>query len=83
MIDKTQPRLCSKDNTGYQCINGAICGEPIDVGLDFRNDQQYVEMSVGDYGITSFVNPFVGVITIFQCITLEGWTTIMYNFMDN
>jgi|688.fasta_scaffold2320320_1 hypothetical protein len=40
-------------------------------------------MSVGDYGITSFVNPFIGVITIFQCITLEGWTTIMYNFMDN
>jgi hypothetical protein len=24
-----------------------------------------MQMSVGDYGITSFVNPFIGVITIF------------------
>lgn len=35
-----------------------------------------------DYGITVFDNLGIGFITVFQMITLEGWTKIMYNMMD-
>eukprot|EP00795_Rhopilema_esculentum_P010180 gene10180-18850_t len=30
-------------------------------------------------GITSFDNIFLSMLTVFQCITMEGWTDIMYN----
>ena len=29
-------------------------------------------------GITSFDNIFLSMLTVFQCITMEGWTDIMY-----
>ncbi|OAF66841.1 Mitochondrial folate transporter/carrier, partial [Intoshia linei] len=32
-----------------------------------------------NYGITSFDNIFYSMLTVFQCITMEGWTTILYN----
>lgn len=34
------------------------------------------------YGIIHFDDLFSGIIAIFQMITLEGWTTIMYNIGD-
>lgn len=36
-----------------------------------------------NYGITNFDNLASGILTIFQMITLEGWTDIMYNLMDS
>ena len=32
-----------------------------------------------NYGITSFDNIFLAMITVFQCVTMEGWTEIMYH----
>ena len=29
-------------------------------------------------GITSFDNIFYAMLTVFQCITMEGWTDVMY-----
>lgn len=40
-------------------------------------DQSFI-----DYGITNFNNVLWSMVTIFQCITLEGWSKIMYNLMD-
>lgn len=34
------------------------------------------------YGIITFDNIVAGMITIFQVITLEGWSTLMYNLSD-
>jgi len=31
-----------------------------------------------NYGITTFDNIFLSIITVFQCLTMEGWTQIMY-----
>ena len=31
-----------------------------------------------NYGITSFDNIVYAMLTVFQCITMEGWTSIMY-----
>lgn len=30
-------------------------------------------------GITQFDNILFAVLTVFQCITMEGWTTVLYN----
>ncbi|VEL23542.1 unnamed protein product [Protopolystoma xenopodis] len=31
-----------------------------------------------NYGITSFDNIGFAMLTVFQCITMEGWTEVMY-----
>lgn len=31
-----------------------------------------------NYGITSFDNIFFAMLTVFQCITMEGWTAMLY-----
>ena len=31
-----------------------------------------------NYGITSFDNIAFAMLTVFQCVTMEGWTTVMY-----
>uniref|UniRef100_UPI00358F1DA9 voltage-dependent N-type calcium channel subunit alpha-1B-like n=1 Tax=Myxine glutinosa TaxID=7769 RepID=UPI00358F1DA9 len=31
-----------------------------------------------NYGITQFDNVFFAVLTVFQCITMEGWTDVLY-----
>ena len=36
-----------------------------------------------DYGIASFNHLGYGLVTVFQFITLEGWSKIMYNLMDS
>lgn len=36
-----------------------------------------------NYGITHFDNIFSAILTVFQCITMEGWTHIMNMFVDS
>ncbi|KAK0403052.1 hypothetical protein QR680_016690 [Steinernema hermaphroditum] len=36
-----------------------------------------------NYGITSFDNIAFAMITVFQCITMEGWTSVMYYTNDS
>ncbi len=31
------------------------------------------------YGITSFDNIGLAMLTVFQCVTMEGWTSILYS----
>jgi len=47
----------------YQCPNGTVC-EPYWEGPQ--------------WGITSFDNVGQAMLTVFQCITLEGWTDMLY-----
>lgn len=32
-----------------------------------------------NFGITNFDNFGLAMLTVFQCITLEGWTDVLYN----
>lgn len=32
-----------------------------------------------NFGITNFDNFGLAMLTVFQCITLEGWTEVLYN----
>jgi voltage-dependent calcium channel L type alpha-1D len=53
---------------GFQCPEGQECKKLEWKGL---ND-----------GITNFDNFGLAMLTVFQCITLEGWTTVMYHVND-
>jgi hypothetical protein len=50
-------------------------------GLPYSSDN-ISSLEYVDYGFTTFDNLFLSMLTIFQCISLEGWTNIMYNLMD-
>ena len=46
---------------------------------DLYRDSNIFELN---YGVTNFDHMGSAFLTIFQCITLEGWTTVMYIFQD-
>jgi hypothetical protein len=51
------------------------------VGPGWHCDQfEYCKTDVGNMnrGVTSFDNIGVAMLTVFQCLTLEGWTDIWY-----
>ncbi|XP_062411314.1 voltage-dependent R-type calcium channel subunit alpha-1E [Sardina pilchardus] len=52
-----------------QCPSGYNCSEYAWIG---PND-----------GITQFDNILFALLTVFQCITMEGWTTVLYNTNDS
>ena len=49
---------------GYSCEEGFICDE-------YWNGP--------NNGITNFDNFGLAMLTVFQCITMEGWTDVMYD----
>jgi len=57
------PRPCGK---GYECMSerGWVC------------DVYWVGPN---RGITNFDNFGLAMLTVFQCITMEGWTLVMYD----
>jgi hypothetical protein len=80
--DKAIDRLCSKNEWGYICPDGMICGTPLDVGLSMHSDHPE-EQKLINYGVTTFDNLLCGFITIFQMITKEGWVVLMYDLIDS
>ena len=43
------------------------------------NYSECIEKWIGpNYGITCFDNIFFSMLTVFQCITMEGWTSVLY-----
>ncbi|XP_050782244.1 voltage-dependent N-type calcium channel subunit alpha-1B isoform X3 [Gopherus flavomarginatus] len=58
---------CGEDPPARQCENGTTC-------------RKY--WPGPNYGITNFDNILFAVLTVFQCITMEGWTDILYNTND-
>ena len=63
IVNPDDPQICDNSGKGTPCPVGEFC----------------VENWVGpNDGITSFDNIFAGMLTVFQVITNEGWTDIMY-----
>jgi hypothetical protein len=78
-IDNSQNQLCGGL---YTCKSGTFCRTPIDVGLSLSADQ--VENNpLMQYGILHFDNVGIAILSIFRVVTLEGWATVMYNYMDS
>ncbi|KAL0965374.1 hypothetical protein UPYG_G00280480 [Umbra pygmaea] len=58
---------CGTEPPARMCPNGTECRE----------------YWIGpNYGITNFDNILFAVLTVFQCITMEGWVDILYNAND-
>ena len=55
-----------------------------EVGDVWAVDDLYRDTKILDlnYGVTNFDNLGSAFITIFQCITMEGWTSVMYIYQD-
>lgn len=75
-------------STCYNIITGEIMEDPHPCGLNgFKCDEsKQLECRSGwegpNHGITNFDNFGLSMLTVFQCVTNEGWTTVMYNIND-
>lgn len=63
IVDPDGPKICDNSGKGTPCPAGQACLN----NWEGPNN-----------GITSFDNIFAGMLTVFQVITNEGWTDIMY-----
>uniref|UniRef100_A0A7N4NNM6 Voltage-dependent L-type calcium channel subunit alpha n=1 Tax=Sarcophilus harrisii TaxID=9305 RepID=A0A7N4NNM6_SARHA len=67
-LTEDDPSPCALDTGhGRQCQNGTICK----AGWDGPK-----------HGITNFDNFAFAMLTVFQCITMEGWTDVLYWMQD-
>ena len=64
------------------CPSGAYCGHPIDYAISLQEDGISTDSTV-NYGITTFTNIGKSLLTVFQVVTLDGWTKIMYTVFDS
>ncbi|XP_075199105.1 voltage-dependent L-type calcium channel subunit alpha-1C [Anomaloglossus baeobatrachus] len=63
-----EPSPCAlNSNNGRHCPNGSMC----ESGWDGPK-----------HGITNFDNFAFAMLTVFQCITMEGWTDVLYWMQD-
>uniref|UniRef100_A0A3Q3WH13 Voltage-dependent calcium channel alpha-1 subunit IQ domain-containing protein n=1 Tax=Mola mola TaxID=94237 RepID=A0A3Q3WH13_MOLML len=65
--EQTADFPCGLDPPARTCANGTACKEYW-IGPSF--------------GITNFDNILFAILTVFQCITMEGWVDILYNAND-
>ncbi|XP_063603707.1 muscle calcium channel subunit alpha-1-like isoform X5 [Penaeus indicus] len=67
------PHPCDNGTAGFSCS-------------DLNKDGQFYVCRDGwegpNYGITNFDNFGLAMLTVFQCITMEGWTDMMYYIAD-
>lgn len=82
-LDRSVYRLCTLDNYGeYVCPVGEYCGNIDQYNLPVESDNSSSLAGVY-YGSVGFDNIFIGVLTVYQVVTLEGWTDIMYQMGDS
>ncbi|XP_042565276.1 probable voltage-dependent N-type calcium channel subunit alpha-1B [Clupea harengus] len=73
---------CFKEDTGERAADHP-CGTESPSRL-CENGTRCQEYWIGpSYGITNFDNILFAILTVFQCITMEGWTDILYNANDS
>lgn len=68
--------LCTNDEVCKRISEDSVCG--FTMGLD-----DILNNEVLFYGVPGFNNIAQGFLTTFQVITLEGWSGLMYNYMDS
>ena len=77
-LDPEQPRLCGGY---YQCNAGTYCHGLIEKKIPLKQDH-VEEWDFIQYGYFHFDNIGVAILSIFRVINLEGWSYVMYNYMD-
>lgn len=72
------PVPCSTDNTtGYHCWSGNEDDDEVHAYRCLKKSDDNEWEGPND-GITNFDNFGLAMLTVFQCITLEGWTDVLY-----
>jgi hypothetical protein len=61
---------CNTDNATQAVAGSYIC--------DYNSSLCLEKWEGPNFGITSFDNIGFAMLTVFQCITMEGWTSILY-----
>ena len=89
-LDVADTRLCAAASSsgGHACTGGKTCG----ADFDRWGNRRFLERKIGDaalyvedlnWGYTSFSHMGAAMLTLFQCITLEGWTAVEYQVQDS
>lgn len=66
-----EPHPCGRDGVGFQC---SWLGPEMEC-----KDGDEIDWHGPNDGITNFDNFGLAMLTVFQCITLEGWTDVLYS----
>ena len=72
--DEQDIRPCHSETGGAYDLGGFTCRENIS---ECRENWQGP-----NYGITSFDDIGYAMLTVFQCVTMEGWTNVLYYVSD-
>ena len=73
-MENPVPCDTNESGWGYRCSEESVfiyC-------KDFKNNKTVQRWEGPNGGITNFDHFGLATLTVFQCITLEGWTQIMY-----
>jgi hypothetical protein len=84
--EQASTAVCSSSHNRL-CPAGSYCNSryvAFDAGYQLNANKlaEDTEIYALNYGITNFDNFFTALLTIFQCITMEGWTKIMNIYED-
>ncbi|XP_063139240.1 voltage-dependent N-type calcium channel subunit alpha-1B isoform X9 [Rattus norvegicus] len=75
-------KACFPNSTDAEPVGDFPCGKEAPARL-CDSDTECREYWPGpNFGITNFDNILFAILTVFQCITMEGWTDILYNTND-
>ncbi|XP_077627657.1 voltage-dependent N-type calcium channel subunit alpha-1B [Crocuta crocuta] len=75
-------KACFPNSTDTEPVGDFPCGKEAPARL-CEGDTECREYWPGpNFGITNFDNILFAILTVFQCITMEGWTDILYNTND-
>ncbi|XP_040818763.1 voltage-dependent N-type calcium channel subunit alpha-1B isoform X2 [Ochotona curzoniae] len=75
-------KACFSNSTDPDPVGDFPCGKEAPARL-CEGDTECREYWPGpNFGITNFDNILFAILTVFQCITMEGWTDILYNTND-
>ncbi|XP_063084715.1 voltage-dependent N-type calcium channel subunit alpha-1B isoform X4 [Cavia porcellus] len=75
-------KACFPNSTDAEPVGDFPCGREAPARL-CEGDTECREYWPGpNFGITNFDNILFAILTVFQCITMEGWTDILYNTND-
>jgi voltage-dependent calcium channel N type alpha-1B len=72
--ESRQPVPCNADESAVAPGGSYTCDADIAICLE--------KWEGPNYGITSFDNIIYAMLTVFQCVTMEGWTPILYWVSD-
>ncbi|XP_031225121.1 voltage-dependent N-type calcium channel subunit alpha-1B isoform X14 [Mastomys coucha] len=75
-------KACFPNSTDAEPVGDFPCGKDAPA-RQCEGDTECREYWPGpNFGITNFDNILFAILTVFQCITMEGWTDILYNTND-